>query len=171
MSLRPPGRIHRAVLAPLPVASSGITTCPNQTIDTTGLVRASPLLTCRCASRYCLRPRGGTQRSSSGLQPFVYLQAPILAWPTGCTDRQGTMSLRPPGRIHRAVLAPLPVTSSGITTCPNQTIDTTGLVRASPSLTCWNRSLVGCSFTLHLDALAYSPQAIAFGQLHFRAVD
>ena len=81
-----------------------------------------------------------------------YLQAPILAWPTGCTDHQGTMSLRPPGRIHRAVLAPLPVASSGITTCPNQTIDTTGLVRASPSLTCWNRSLVGCSYTLSVYA-------------------
>ncbi len=91
----------------------------------------------------------------SGLQPFVNLQAPILAWPTGCTDHQGTMSLRPPGRIHRAVLAPLPVASSGITTCPNQTIDTAGLVRASPSLTCWNRSLVGYSFTLYLGALVY----------------
>ncbi len=97
----------------------------------------------------------------SGLQPFVNLQAPILAWPTGCTDHQGTMSLRPPGRIHRAVLAPLPVASSGITTCPNQTIDTAGLVRAPPSLTCRNRSLVGCSSTLHLATLAFLPDQLS----------
>ena len=60
--------------------------------------------------------RGG---SFSGLQPFSHVQAPLLAWPSGCSDRQGSMSLRPPGRIHRAVPAPLPVTGSGIATCPN----------------------------------------------------
>ncbi len=67
----------------------------------------------------------------SGLQPFVYLQAPILAWPTDCSDRQDSKFLRPPGRIHRAGLTPLPSESSGITTCPNRTIDTTGLVMAT----------------------------------------
>ncbi len=64
----------------------------------------------------------------SRLQPFVYLQAPILAWPPDCPDLLDSMPIQPPGRIHRAVLAPLPITSSGITTCPNRTIDTTGLV-------------------------------------------
>ena len=49
----------------------------------------------------------------SGLQSFVYLQAPILAWPTDCSDLQGSSPSRPLGRIHRAVLAPLPITSSG----------------------------------------------------------
>jgi hypothetical protein len=109
----------------------------------------------------------------SRLQPFVNLQAPILAWPTDCSDHQGTVSLRPPGRIHRAVPAPLPVTSSGIATCPNRTIDTTGLVRASALPHLLDRSLVGCShtqnlsfselrfrfraYTLHLAALAYLP--------------
>ncbi len=81
----------------------------------------------------------------SGLQSFVYLQAPILAWPTDCSDLQGSMSLQPPGRIHRAVLAPLPMTSSGITTCPNRTIDTTGLVKVFTFTHLLDRSLVGCS--------------------------
>ena len=58
------------------------------------------------------------------MQPFVYLQAPMLAWPTDCSNLQGRLY------AHRAVLAPLTVTNSGITTCPNRTIDTTGLVKA-----------------------------------------
>jgi hypothetical protein len=91
----------------------------------------------------------------SGLQPFVYLQAPILARPTDCSDRQDSEFLRPPGRIHRAEFASLPITNSGITTCPNRTIDTTGLVMASAITHLLDRSLVGCSCTLHLATLAY----------------
>ena len=81
----------------------------------------------------------------SRLQSFVYLQAPILAWPTDCSDLQGSSPSRPPGRIHRAVLAPLPITSSGITTCPNRTIDTTGLVMVFSFTHLLDRSLIGCS--------------------------
>ncbi|MGD9131985.1 MAG: hypothetical protein PVH73_10505 [Candidatus Bathyarchaeota archaeon] len=39
----------------------------------------------------------------------------------------------------------LPVMSSGITTCPNRTIDTTGLVKAFAFTHLLDRSLVGCS--------------------------
>ena len=108
----------------------------------------------------------------SGLQPFVHLQAPILAWPTDCSDRQDSKFLRPPGRIHRAGLASLPITSSGITTCPNRTIDTTGLVMASAITHLWDRSLVGCSYTLHLVTLVFTPFILnTFSCLGFRAVD
>jgi hypothetical protein len=79
------------------------------------------------------------------LQPFVYLQAPILAWPVDCSDIQGFMPIRTQGRIHLAVLASLPVTNSGITTCQDRTIDTTGLVKVFAFTHLLDRSLVGCS--------------------------
>ena len=101
----------------------------------------------------------------SGLQPFVYLQAPILAWPTDCSDRQDSKFLRPPGRIHRAGLASLPITSSGITTCPNRTIDTTGLVMASAITHLLDRSVVGCSFTQHLIHGSIRPNSVYWSSL------
>ena len=81
----------------------------------------------------------------SGLQPFSNVQAPLLAWPTDCSDVQGSMPLPPPGRIHRAEPAPLPVTGCGIATCPNRTTDTIELADALASSHLLDRSLVGCS--------------------------
>jgi len=57
--------------------------------------------------------------SISGLQSFANIQAPILAWPSGCSDQGAHCSSRPPGRIHRAEPATLPNTGTGIATCPN----------------------------------------------------
>ena len=53
--------------------------------------------------------------------------------------------LPPLGRIHRAVFAPLPVTNSGIATCPNRTTDTIELAVALAPAHLLDRSLVGCS--------------------------
>jgi hypothetical protein len=99
----------------------------------------------RGSAREKLPQRNFMWETISRLQPFVYLQAPILAWPTDCSDHQGSMPTRPPSRIHRAVLTPLPVASSGITTCPNWTIDTTGLVKVFTFTHLLDRNLVGCS--------------------------
>ncbi|MHC4321182.1 MAG: hypothetical protein ACYST3_02795 [Planctomycetota bacterium] len=55
------------------------------------------------------------------------------------------MPIRTQGRIHLAVLASLPVTNSGITTCQDRTIDTTGLVKVFAFTHLLDRSLVGCS--------------------------
>ncbi len=74
---------------------------------------------------------------------FIFRLPYLLGPPTALTVK--ALALRPPGRIHRAVLTPLPVASSGITTCPNRTIDTTGLVMASAITHLLDRSLVGCS--------------------------
>jgi hypothetical protein len=80
-------------------------------------------------------PRG----EISGLQPFSHVQAPMLAWPSGCSDRQGTESLRPPGRPYtpgstRALagrrLRHRYVSESGQLTRQD-------LCGHSPPLTCW----------------------------------
>ena len=54
----------------------------------------------------------------SRLQPFTNVQAPILAWPSDCSNQGTQSSSRPQGRIHRAEPAPLPGTGTGIATCP-----------------------------------------------------
>ncbi len=54
----------------------------------------------------------------SGLQSFSNVQAPILAWPSDCSNQGTESSSRPQGRIHRADPVPLPDTGSGIATCP-----------------------------------------------------
>ena len=59
-----------------------------------------------------------TQGEISGLQPFAYVQASVLAWPPDCSDQTNHFA-QPRGRIHRAVPASLPTTGSGIATCPN----------------------------------------------------
>ena len=59
----------------------------------------------------------------SGLQSFAYLQAPVLARPSGCTHH---VSGRP-GLTHHAFPQWLPCSGCGIATCPTRAIHMTGL--------------------------------------------
>ena len=71
----------------------------------------------------------------SGRQSFASLQAPTLARPPGCTDRNASHA-EPLGRLHHASPGQLPAPSCGIATCPFWAIDTVGL---SPTRlqSCW----------------------------------
>ncbi len=75
---------------------------------------------------------------------FTFRLPYLLGPPTALTVK----ALCPFG--HRAVLTPLPVASSGITTCPNRTIDMTGLVRILTLAHLLDRSFVGCSLVGHI---------------------
>jgi hypothetical protein len=66
----------------------------------------------------------------SGLQSFRYVQAPMLARPSGCTYRCGLLPTEQPGRLHHAMNVWLPDTNRGIATYPNQAI---GMVGLSPT--------------------------------------
>jgi hypothetical protein len=71
----------------------------------------------------------------SGRQSFASLQAPTLARPPGCTDRNASHA-EPLGRLRHASPGQLPGPSCGIATCPIWAIDTVGL---SPTglQSCW----------------------------------
>jgi len=61
----------------------------------------------------------------SELQSFASLQAPTLARPPDCTDRDANVG--PPGQIHHAYPVQLPAAGCGIATCPSWAIDMVGL--------------------------------------------
>jgi len=104
------------------------------------LPRSVPLVLIPVSSQrttvYPLQPRGRHAKLSpqcnfnggeiSGLQSFLYVQAPILARPSDCTHHQA-ICLKRPGRLRHAKLMRLPTMSSGIATCLNRAIGTTGL--------------------------------------------
>ena len=69
LAFPPPSRIHRAVPVPLLTTGSGIATCPNRTIDMTGLVLDS----CPYAP--------------AGTQPCRLLPSPIILIPYGRISR------------------------------------------------------------------------------------
>jgi len=66
-----------------------------------------------------------TGETLSGLQSFVYLQAPILARPPSCTYR--CVSTGQSGRLHHASPGSLPIPGCGIATCSTRAINTAGL--------------------------------------------
>jgi len=63
----------------------------------------------------------------SGLQSFHYVQAPILAGPSGCTHHWTSKCPGRPSRLHHASPGWLPIPRCGITTCLNRAIGTVGL--------------------------------------------
>ena len=63
----------------------------------------------------------------SGLQSFLYVQAPILARPPGCTHRCGSVSTGRPGRLRHAMNMWLPNMNRGIATRLYRAIGATGL--------------------------------------------
>lgn len=97
------------------------------------------------SARGTIPQRSSMRGAISGLQPFSNVQAPLLTWPTDCSDVQSSLPLPPLGRIHRAEPAPLPVAGCGIVTCLNRTTDTIELTDAFASIHLLDRSLVGCS--------------------------
>ena len=66
-----------------------------------------------------------TGETFSGLQSFVYLQAPILARPPSCTYR--CVSTGQSGRLHHASPGWLPAPGCGIATCSTRATNTAGL--------------------------------------------
>jgi hypothetical protein len=68
-----------------------------------------------------------TARIISGLQSFRYVQAPILALPSGCSHHWAKIYSGRPGILRHAELMRLPNMSCGIATCLNRVIGTTGL--------------------------------------------
>jgi len=66
-----------------------------------------------------------TGETLSGLQSFVYLQAPILARPPSCTYR--CVSTGQSGRLHHASPGSLPIPGCGIATCSTRATNTAGL--------------------------------------------
>jgi len=62
----------------------------------------------------------------SRLQSFVYLRAPTLARPPGCSDRS-VQDAGPPGLSHHASPGRLPAPGCGVATCPTWTTDMAGL--------------------------------------------
>ena len=86
-----------------------------------------------------------TQGDFSRLQPFVYLQAPILARPSGCSDLQFPFG-------HRALytaqyLLRYRIQAAASLRVRIRTIDTTGLGSAFAAPHLLDRSLVGRSYT------------------------
>ena len=63
----------------------------------------------------------------SGLQSFLYVQAPILARPPGCTHRCGSVSTGRPGRLRHAMNMWLPNMNRGIATRLYRAIGAAGL--------------------------------------------
>jgi len=63
----------------------------------------------------------------SGLQSFHYVQAPILARPSGCTHHWTSNCPGRPSRLHHASPGWLPIPRCGIATCLNRAIGTAGL--------------------------------------------
>ena len=63
----------------------------------------------------------------SGLQSFHYVQAPILARPSGCTHHWTSKCPGRPSRLHHASPRWLPIPRCGIATCLNWATGTTGL--------------------------------------------
>ena len=66
-----------------------------------------------------------TGETFSGLQSFVYLQAPMLARPPSCTYR--CVSTGQSGRLHHASRGSLPIPGCGIATCSTRATNTAGL--------------------------------------------
>ena len=62
----------------------------------------------------------------SGLQTFRYVQAPVLARPSGCPHLAVLCLTKRQGLIHHAAIVRLPNTNCGIATYPNRVIDTAG---------------------------------------------
>ena len=62
----------------------------------------------------------------SGLQTFLYVQAPVLARPSGCPHLAVLCLTKRQGLIHHAAIVRLPNTNCGITTYPNRVIGTAG---------------------------------------------
>ena len=69
----------------------------------------------------------------SGLQSFLYVQAPMLARPSGCTYHESSASLGQPGRLRHAKPMRLPDMSRDIATRLNRAIGAAGLAPAG----CW----------------------------------
>jgi hypothetical protein len=67
-----------------------------------------------------------TGETLSGLQSFVYLQAPMLARPPSCTYRC-VFSTGQSGRLHHAWPGSLPIPGCGIATCSTRATNTAGL--------------------------------------------
>ena len=65
--------------------------------------------------------------SISGLQSFLYVQAPTLARPPDRAHRGGSMSSGRLGRLHHAMDERLPCSNCGIATCLNRATDMAGL--------------------------------------------
>ena len=65
--------------------------------------------------------------SISGLQSFVYLRAPTLARPPGCSHRSSANAAGRPGLSHHASPGRLPGPGCGVATCSTRTISMTGL--------------------------------------------
>ena len=63
----------------------------------------------------------------SRLQSFVYLRAPTLAWPPGCSHRSSAIAAGRPGLSHHASPGRLPGPGCGVATCSTRTISMTGL--------------------------------------------
>ena len=63
----------------------------------------------------------------SRLQSFVYLRAPTLARPPGCSHRSSASAAGRPGLSHHASPGRLPEPGSGVATCSTRTISMTGL--------------------------------------------
>jgi len=108
-----------------------------------GCLDPYPVVSFRCSCSFLpgrLRPHVriktfGTQNSPchaastggniSGLQSFVYLQAPILARPPSCAYR--CVSTGQSGRLHHASPGSLPIPGCGIATCSTRATNTAGL--------------------------------------------
>ncbi len=63
----------------------------------------------------------------SRLQSFVYLRAPTLARPPGCSHRSSPKAAGRPGLSHHASPGRLPGPGCGVATCSTRTISMTGL--------------------------------------------
>ena len=63
----------------------------------------------------------------SRLQSFVYLRAPTLARPPGCSHRSSANAAGQPGLSHHASPGRLPGPGCGVATCSTRTISMTGL--------------------------------------------
>ena len=86
----------------------------------------------------------------------------MLVWPSGCSDRQGSIPPRPPGRIHRAAPAPLPVTGSGTYVSESGQLTRQDLCGRLPSLTCWIAALSAALDTILPPLSVHVPGHMAF---------
>ena len=99
------------------------------------------------------RNAASTANIISGLQSFRYVQAPMLARPSGCTHHRATVHPGRPGRLHHAEPMWLPAMGCDIATCLNRATGTAGLAPAG-SRPCrplrrdrsWARLLLGVGF-------------------------